>query len=115
MMRHSDESMTNRIARSLGLLPEFKKAREVNEEKLYPYIFVDRSNQARVRKTEVFVELFSKTFVIIHKSMKYYLLAERDFKQCFNIKDCELAEYVDTKQETRESVKDSKSRNSWKS
>lgn len=101
LMRHSDDSMTNRIARSLGLMPEFIKAREVNEQKLHPYIFVDRSNPARVRKTEVFVELFSKIFIVIQKSMKYYLLAERDFKQCFNIKDCELAEYVDPEQKTK--------------
>ena len=97
LMRNSDESMTRRIATSLGLKDEIKKATKCNSEKVYSYIFIDRTNQARANKLEVFCDVLNRVKIVIRKSMKYYLLAEPDFKQCFKVKDCDLAEYADAK------------------
>lgn len=97
LMRNSDASMTRRIATSLGLKQEITKAIEYNCDKLYSYIFVDRTNQATVNKVEVYIDILSRIRIAVRKSMKYYLLAESDFKQCFEIKDCDLAEYADKK------------------
>ena len=109
LMRNSDESMTRRIASSLGLKKEIKKATECNSDKVYSYIFIDRTNQARANKLEVFCDILSRVRIVIRKSMKYYLLSEPDFKQCFDIKDNELAQYADKKfkkQETDSSESD---------
>ena len=96
-MPNSDASMTRRIASSLGLKEEIKKATKCNSDKVYSYIFIDRTNQARASKLEVFCDILSRIRIVIRKSMKYYLLAEPDFKQCFAVKDCDLAEYADKK------------------
>ena len=97
LMRNSDESITRRVATSLGLKTEIIKATEINSGKLHSYIFVDRTNQARVNNLEVYVDVLSRIRIAVRKSMKFYLLAEQDFKQCFTVKDCDLAEYANTK------------------
>ena len=97
LMPNSDASMTRRIASSLGLKKEIEKATKCNSDKVYSYIFIDRTNQARASKLEVFCDILSRVRIVIRKSMKYYLLAEPDFKQCFTVKDCDLAEYANKK------------------
>ena len=99
LMRNTDISNTNQIGRSLGLKQEIIYATEVNHTKEYPYIFIDRTNKARARNTQVYIDILSKYFVLIRGSMKFYLLSEADFRRTFAVKDSELAEYVDKKQE----------------
>ena len=98
LMRNSDMSNVNQIARSLGLKAEILAATKFNQEKEYPYIFIDRTNKARARNTEVFIDILSRYFVLIRGSMKYYLLSEVDFNRSFNILDSELAEYANSQQ-----------------
>ena len=95
LMRNSDKSTTRRIASFLGLKEESKKATKCNSDKVHSYIFIDRTNQARANKLEKFCDILSRFRIVTRKSMKYYLLAKPDFKQCFGIKDCDLAEYAD--------------------
>ena len=98
LMRNCDMSNVNQIGRSLGLKEEISAATKFNQEKEYPYIFIDRTNKARARNTEVYIDVLSRYFVLIRGSMKYFLLSEVDFNRSYNIIDSELAEYADTQQ-----------------
>ena len=106
LMRNCDMSSVNRISACLGLKKEILAATNFNQEKEYPYIFVDRTNKARARNTEVYIDILSRTFVLIRGSMKYFLLSEVDFNRSFRPIDCELAEYADTQERSREAVGD---------
>ena len=103
LMRNCDMSNTTQIARSLGLKEEILAATKFNQEKEYPYIFIDRTNKARARQTEVYIDVLSQVFVIVRGSMKYFLLSEVDFNRSFNIIDTELADAI-TQQRVPEPV-----------
>ena len=92
-MRNSDMSNVNQIARTLGLKQEITTANNINSEKEYPYIFIDRTNKARSRKTEVFVDILSPALVLVRGSMKFHLLSQTDFDRFFKIRDTEFADY----------------------
>ena len=99
LMRNSDMSNVNQIARTLGLKQKIAAANNFNSEKEYPYIFIDRTNKARSRKTEVFIDILSPILELIRGSMKFYLFSEMDFKKTYKIRDCELADYEKTREE----------------
>ena len=84
LMRNADELTNMRVARSLNLKDEVKLADELTQNELFPYIFINKSNQARVNGLQVCVDLFSRYRKFIMKSGVYYLLNERDFKTYFN-------------------------------
>ena len=107
LMRCVNKSMINRISTDLGLKSEVTKAIELTSDQLYPYIFVDRTPRARANKCEVFINIFGKVLVLVRGSMKFYLLAENDFKKCFDVVDCELAKYADKTKAARHSSKTS--------
>ena len=98
LMRNVDAGEVRRIGQTLGLIKEINFAEKVNEKKIYPYIFIDRSNVARAYNIQVYTDIFSERKEIVHNSMKYYLLTESDFNTCFKKKDTNIAEYVDSKQ-----------------
>ena len=84
LMRNADARTNLNVANSMQLKPEITKAIEINKHKLYPYIFIDRTNQARVNSLQIFTDIFSKLEVIIGR-MKYYLISEADFESSFTI------------------------------
>ena len=86
-----NKTMMTRIANDLGLKSEITKAIDLTTTLRYPYIFIDRTATARANKTEVYIDILSDIFVIVRGSMKYYILAENDFKKSFDIVDSELA------------------------
>ena len=98
LMRNSDSAITKRIGRSLGHLQNITTCVRLNSEKLYPYIVIDKTNQARIHKLEVFLDIFSKIKNVVKNSMKYYLIEEKDFLATFKLKDSEIAEYEAPKQ-----------------
>ena len=98
LMRNCDMSRVNQIGRSLGLKNEILSATKFNQEKEYPYIFIDRTNKARSRGCEVYIDVLSNFFVLIRGSMKYFLLSETDFNRSFKIIDGELAENAHAEQ-----------------
>ena len=98
LMRNVDAGEVRRIGRTLGLVKDINFANKVNEKKIYPYIFIDRSNMARALNIEIYTDIFSESKEVVHNSMKYYLLTEPDFNSCFKKKDKITAEYVDSKQ-----------------
>ena len=101
LMRCVNKSMMSRIATDLGLKQEVTKAQELTTSKTYPYIFIDRNPIARANKCEVFIDVLGSTFVLVRGQMKYFLLAETEFKKCFDIIDCELAKYADPSKATQ--------------
>ena len=104
LMRNCDMSNATQIARQLGLKEEILAAMKFNQTKEYPYIFIDRTNKARARQTEVYIDVLSEIFVIVRGSMKYYLLSEVDFNRSYNIIDTELAENATTQKSIPEPV-----------
>ena len=85
LMRNADARTNLTVANSMQLKPEITKAIEVNKEKLYPYIFIDRTNKARVNNLQIFTDIFTKHLEVIIGRMKYYLITEADFVSSYKI------------------------------
>ena len=83
LMRNADELSNFRVARSMNLKNELNFATEYTKNELYPYIFINRTNQARVNGVQVLIDIFSKFKKVIMKTGLFYLISERDFKQNF--------------------------------
>ena len=99
LMRNADESLTKRIARSLGHSNDITTALRLTENQLYPYIFVDKTQLARVNKIQVYIDVLSEIKVLIINSMKYYLISEKDFNSSYKIVDKNLATNENKKEE----------------
>ena len=91
LLRNSDERTNQNVGKMMGLSRDVKKAISVNDDKLYPYIFIDKTNEARVRKMCIYTDIFSRYKVLIRNAMKVYLISETDFKATFDILDSDLA------------------------
>jgi len=87
LMNNADERTNMRVAFSMNLAPEIRKAIAVNRQKLYPYILIDRTNIARVNGVQIYTDIFSKYKQVIVNSMPSYLISETDFKSKFQILD----------------------------
>ena len=85
LMRNADARTNLIVASSLQLKPEITKAIEINKQKLYPYIFIDRTNQARVNNLQIFTDILSRHLEVVIGRMKYYLISEADFTSSFTI------------------------------
>ena len=105
LMRCVNKSMMSRIATDLGLKQEVTKAQDYTTSQTYPYIFIDRNPLARANKCEVFIDVLGSTFVLVRGQMKYFLLAESEFKKCFDIIDSELAKHADSSEAALKSNK----------
>ena len=91
LMRNADARTNLNVANSMQLKSEITKAIDENKTKLYPYIFIDRTNQARVNGLQIFIDILSKRFEVIIGRMKYYLISETDFNSCFTKSDRNIA------------------------
>ena len=91
LMRNADARTNLIVASSLQLKPEITKAIEINKQKLYPYIFIDRTNQARVNNLQIFTDILSKHLEVVIGRMKYYLISEADFTSSFTITGEDIA------------------------
>ena len=91
LMRNADARTNLNVANSMQLKTEITKAIDENKDKLYPYIFIDRTNQARVNGLQIYIDILSKRFEVIIDRMKYFLISEADFKSCFTKSDKNIA------------------------
>ena len=91
LMRNADARTNLLVANSMQLKPEITKAIEINKQKLYPYIFIDRTNQARVNNLQIFTDILSKHLEVVIGRMKYYLISEADFTTSFTISGEDIA------------------------
>ena len=87
LMNNADERTNMRVAFSMNLASDIRKAIVVNKKKLYPYIMIDRTNIARVNGVQIYTDIFSKYKQVIFNSMPSYLISESDFKSKFQILD----------------------------
>ena len=92
LMRNADERTNLRASDTMNLKKEIIKATECNENEMYPYIFIDKTNHARVTGLKVYIDIFSKYRKVIMKSNLYYLIGEKDFKKRFHKIDENVAD-----------------------
>ena len=98
LMNNADCRINERAANRLGLKTEYTVAQKYNKTKLYPYIFIDQTNQARVTNLQVYTDILSQHKKVVSNSMIYYLVAERDFNSKCEIIDQHTAKHADSKQ-----------------
>lgn len=87
LMRNADERTNERVGYSMKLTEEIKTANKINEKNLYPYIFIDRTNEARLSGVQVFTDIFSKEKQIIFKNTVCYLIPKVEFEEKYEILD----------------------------
>ena len=87
LMNNADERTNLRVADSMNLRKEVNLALKENKTELYPYLFIDRTNHARVTGLQIYTDIFSRYQKAIHKLMLVYLVSESDFKSNFNLLD----------------------------
>ena len=83
LMRNADENTNLRVAHTMKLKPEIEKANELNENKMYPYIFIDCNNFSRLSGIKVFIDIFGKYKKVIMKNEAYALILLREFDSEF--------------------------------
>ena len=91
LMRNADERINLRAADSMNLKQEVKKANEYNENEMYPYMFIDRSNHARVTGIKVYIDLFSKYIKVIMGQKLKALVDWKEFTDRFRLIDKDVA------------------------
>ena len=91
LMRNADERINLRAADSMNLKQEVLKANEFNENEMYPYMFIDRSNQARVTGIKVYIDLFSKCLKVIMGKKLKALVDWKEFTDRFRLIDQNVA------------------------
>ena len=91
LMRNADERINLRAADSMNLKQEVVKANEFNENEMYPYMFIDRSNQARVTGIKVYIDLFSKCMKVIMGKKLKALVDWKEFTERFRLIDKNVA------------------------
>ena len=84
LLRNADARTNLLVANAMQLKPEITRAQTENKAKLYPYIFIDRTNEARVKNLQIFTDIFSCHKEVIIGSMKYFLISESDFNQQYH-------------------------------
>ena len=99
LMRNADERINLRAADSMNLKQEIVKANEFNENEMYPYMFIDRSNHARVTGIKVYIDLFSKYMKIVMKSGLKFIIDAPDFRARFKLIDNNVAVENETSRE----------------
>ncbi len=92
LLRNADARTNLLVANAMQLKPEITRAQAENKSRLYPYIFIDRSNEARVNNLQIFTDIFSSHKELIIGSMKYYLISESDFNQQYHCVGDNLAQ-----------------------
>ena len=85
LMTNADERTNMRVGSTMNLNKEIAKAVEINKNKLYPYIFVDKTKFGRVSGLQIFTDIFSRHKEVICNSMPFYVISENDFKINFKI------------------------------
>ena len=93
LLRNADARTNLLVANAMQLKPEITRAQTENKARLYPYIFIDRTNEARVKNLQIFTDIFSCHKEVIIGSMKYFLISESDFNQQYHCVGDNLAKH----------------------
>ena len=87
LMTNSDARINQRVGHTMMLKKEIEIAEKANSLKLYPYIFIDRTNQGRVSGIQVYTEILGPYKRGVYNSMICVVLSEKDFTTQFKILD----------------------------
>ena len=79
LLRNADEMSNLRVARSMGLKNEFNIALQETKNLIYPYILINRTNEARTNQVQIFIDIFSKNRKVVMSAGVFYLISARDF------------------------------------
>ena len=81
LMSNTDVRTNHRVGFSMGLDKQIKLAEKINQQKLYPYIVIDRTNNARVNGLQVYTDILSKHKEVIVKDNVYTVISAPEFKR----------------------------------
>lgn len=92
LMTNSDARINGRVGHTMLLKRQIDLAESENSQKLYPYIFIDRTNQARVTGLQVYTNIFGEFNHVVYNSMISVIISKKDFEDNFKILDDKTAE-----------------------
>ena len=87
LMTNSDARINGRVGHTMLLKNQIDIAERANSQKLYPYIFIDRTNQARVSGLQVYTHIFGPHKRVIYNFMDCVVCSVTEFKTAFEIID----------------------------
>ena len=91
LMTNSDARINGRVGHTMLLKPQIDIAEKENSQKLYPYIFIDRTNQARVSGLQVYTQIFGRYKHVIYNFMISVVISKKEFEEQFKIIDDKTA------------------------
>ena len=91
LLRNADELSNLRVAKSMNLKHEFQIALEETKSLIYPYILINRTNQARTSQIQIFIDIFSRYRKVVMSTGLFYLISARDFNSNCRKIDTETA------------------------
>ena len=108
LMSNADARTNMRVAFSMGLEKDIRKAIEVNKSKLYPYIAIDRTNQARVNGLMVYTDFIGEVKNVVINGQLLVMVPDDIFSERLEYTDDGFAKPVDLAvEEHQESEEDS--------
>ena len=87
LMNNSDARINDRVGHTMKLKPQIDLAEKSNSQKLYPYIFIDRSNQARISGLQVYTEIFGLYKRVIFNFMECVVYPLVEFETRYKLLD----------------------------
>ena len=83
----ADAGLNRRVAKAFGLKEAYNSAeRDTYSTLVYPYIFIDQSQQAQLSNYRVYVDIFGDCKIAYSTTgMKGYVLTEKDFLSAYKI------------------------------
>ena len=78
LMTNCDAKLNERVGNTFNLKKDIGKAFAVQSDNLYPYVFLDMTNKARVTGVKIYLDIFSDHKVVLVNLMKEYLVPQQD-------------------------------------
>ena len=78
VMNNCDQKLNGRIGATFNMKKDFEKAFELQSDNLYPFIFLDMTNRARVTGIKLYLDIFSEYSKVLVNLMQYYLVPIQD-------------------------------------
>ena len=87
LMNNSDARINERVGHTMKLKKQIDIAEKSNSRKLYPYIFIDRSNQARVSGLQVYTDIFGLYKRVVFNFMECVVFPVAEFEARYKLLD----------------------------
>ena len=78
LMTNCDAKLNERVGNTFNLKKDIVKAFALQCDILYPYVFLDMTNKARVTGVKIYLDIFSDHKIVLVNLMKYYLVPQQD-------------------------------------